>query len=212
MKITVICSNENHPVYPYILKWKEKNGSEHSIRIVNKSNEIKNTGDLLFLIGCTEIISKNLRKNFDKVLCVHESDLPHGKGWSPCVHLILNGYNKIPLTLFEINDKIDAGDIWKKTFFNLDGHELSDEVNHLVSIKTTELMDFALKKFNSISPIPQDKTTESFFPKRNPSDSELDINKSIVEQFNLLRVADKNRYPCFFYHHGYRYKVTIEKY
>ena len=191
MKITVICSNENHPVYPYILKWKEKNGSEHSIRIVNKSNEIKNTGDLLFLIGCTEIISKNLRKNFDKVL---------------------NGYNKIPLTLFEINDKIDAGDIWKKTFFNLDGHELSDEVNHLVSIKTTELMDFALKKFNSISPIPQDKTTESFFPKRNPSDSELDINKSIVEQFNLLRVADKNRYPCFFYHHGYRYKVTIEKY
>ena len=34
---------------------------------------------------------------------------------------------------------------------------------------------------------------ESFFPRRFPSDSELDITKTISEQFNLLRVLTQAR-------------------
>ena len=84
------------------------------------------------------------------MLCVHESNLPEGKGWSPCVHYILDGKNEISLTLFEISEKVDSGDIWEKTSFNLEGHELHDEINNLVSIKTLQLMDFAIENFGSI--------------------------------------------------------------
>ena len=42
-------------------------------------------------------------------------------------------------------------------------------------------------------------------------DSELDINKSINSQFNLLRICDNKRYPAFFRKHGFTYKLQIEK-
>lgn len=43
---------------------------------------------------------------------------------------------------------------------------------------------------------------ESFYPKRSPKDSELDINKSLNEQFNLLRIASNEDFPAFFYKDG----------
>ena len=211
MKITILCSTKNHPVYSHLLMCVEKNSTPHEISLVNKSLEIKD-GNILFLIACSEIINDDIKNKFDKVLCIHESNLPEGKGWSPCVHYILDGKNEIPLTLFEISEKIDSGDIWKKTSFELEGHELHDEINNLVSIHTIELMNFAIKNFNSVKPMPQSNIGESFFPRRFPSDSELDINKSILEQFNLLRIADESRYPCFFMHNGHRYKITIRKF
>ncbi len=51
-----------------------------------------------------------------------------------------------------------------------------------------------------------------FYPKRTPIDSELNPNMSIVEQFDLMRVCDENRYPAFFYFKGYRYKIVLKKY
>ena len=211
MKITILCSSKNHPVYSHLLRWIDENSPSHEISLIEKSDEI-DSGDILFLIACSEIISEDLQNKFKKVLCVHESDLPEGKGWAPCVHYVLNGKNKIPLTLFEISKKIDSGDIWKKTSFELEGHELHDEINNLVSIHTIKLINFAIENFNSIQPTPQSTTGESFFPRRFPSDSELDVNKTILEQFNLLRIADENRYPCFFIHNGHRYKITIRKF
>ena len=161
MKITILCSSKNHPVYSHLLRWVEQNSISHEISLINNSSEIKD-GNILFLIACSEIIDYNTKNKFDKVLCVHESNLPEGKGWSPCVHYILDGKNQIPLTLFEISEKIDSGDIWKKTIFDLEGHELHDEINNLVSIHTIELMNFAIENFNSIKPIPQETTGESF--------------------------------------------------
>tara|TARA_B100000953_G_scaffold139351_1_gene115326 strand:- start:438 stop:1073 length:636 start_codon:yes stop_codon:yes gene_type:complete len=211
MKITILCTNKNHPVYPHLLRWVSQNSDAHNISLVNKSSEIKD-GKILFLIACSEIINDDIKIKFDKVLCVHESNLPEGKGWSPCVHYILDGKNEISLTLFEISEKVDSGDIWEKTSFNLEGHELHDEINNLVSIKTLQLMDFTIENFGSITPKPQEKSGESFFPRRFPSDSELDVNKTISQQFNQLRIADENRYPCFFLHKGHRYKITIRKF
>jgi methionyl-tRNA formyltransferase len=39
---------------------------------------------------------------------------------------------------------------------------------------------------------------ESFYPRRTPKDSRLDINRPLKEQFNLLRVVDNARYPAYF--------------
>ena len=41
---------------------------------------------------------------------------------------------------------------------------------------------------------------------------ELDINKTIIEQLNLMRIADENRYPCFFYYKNHRYKLILKKF
>jgi len=44
-----------------------------------------------------------------------------------------------------------------------------------------------------------------------PVDSKIDVNKSISEQFNLLRMTDNERYPCYFDYKGHRYKITLKK-
>jgi hypothetical protein len=50
----------------------------------------------------------------------------------------------------------------------------------------------------------------SFYKKRTPGDSRLDPQKSLAEQFNLLRVVDNDRYPAFFEWNGRRYNLKIE--
>jgi len=211
MNITILYTLKQHPIYPYLLQWTKTNSKIHQISLLNKISDVKG-GDILFLIACNEIVGKDIRKNFKKILCVHESDLPKGRGWSPCVYYVLEGENKIPVTLFEASDKVDSGDIWKKIYFDLEGHELADEINSKVALKTLELIDFAIQNFDRITPIPQEKTGESYFPRRTPDDSVLDVNKTIAEQFNLMRIADENRYPCFFFFKGYRYKLTLKKF
>ena len=49
----------------------------------------------------------------------------------------------------------------------------------------------------------------TYYKKRSPQDSQLDISKSIEEQFNLLRVVDNEKYPAFFVKDGVRYVVKI---
>jgi methionyl-tRNA formyltransferase len=209
MNITIICSDIQHKIFPYLEKWVTKNVKSHNILLVTKSDQITK-GDILFIISCTEIIKKNIRKKFKQTLVIHESDLPKGRGWSPLVWQIINGEETIPISLFDAEDKVDSGDIWKKEFVKAKNHEVSNEINSKVFKTKIKLMDFAVKSMNTIKKTPQiGKPT--FYLQRKPEDSELDVNKTINEQFNLMRIADNERYPCFINFRGHKYKVTLSK-
>ena len=93
----------------------------------------------------------------------------------------------------------------------LEGHELFDEINEKLFKIELELMDFAVEHMYSIHPIPQPTFNGPHCPKRTPEDSELDPHKSIAEQFELMRVADSDRFPCFFNFRGFKYLLFIKK-
>ena len=57
----------------------------------------------------------------------------------------------------------------------------------------------------------EQKGEETFYDKRGPKDSQLSIDKSLKEQFNLLRVCDNERYPAFFYLNDKKYVLKIFK-
>ena len=210
MDITILCSDNKHKIVPFLEKWKKSNLTNHNISIIHHSSEVKN-GDILFLISCLEIINENIRSKFKHTLVIHESDLPHGRGWSPIQWEILNGSNSITIALLDAADKVDSGDIWKKNIIKLEGHELSNEINEKIFPAKLELLDFAIKNINSVNKIIQKEIDEPYFTRRTPKDSEIDINKSISEQFNLLRIADNERYPCFFKYKGHNYKISLTK-
>ena len=48
------------------------------------------------------------------------------------------------------------------------------------------------------------KGKESFYSKRKAKNSELNIENSLINSFNLLRIVDNDRYPAFFYYKGQR--------
>ena len=209
MNISILITSIEHPVNSYLEKWVEKNKS-HQINIVHSKAELI-SGDILFLISCSDIISKLEREKFKKTLVIHASDLPHGRGGSPHVWEIINGASDITLSLLEAEDKIDTGDIWKKISVPIPKTTLFDEINELIFDSELRLMDFAIENYNTIESKKQTNIDSTYWPKRSPKDSEIDINQTISEQFDLIRVCDPQRFPAYFYKDGVRFNIKIEK-
>jgi methionyl-tRNA formyltransferase len=210
MNISIVCSSTDHPINPGLAHWAEKHGSEHSVEIV-RSQEVLSGGDILFLVSCSELITAQTREKYAKTLVVHASDLPEGRGWSPYIWSILAGKTEIVVTLLEAAEKVDAGDIWQKVSIDIPVHALADEINEILFAAEFELMDYGVEHFADVSPQPQSEEGATYLEKRQPSDSELDVEKSIKEQFDLMRVSDPKRYPAYFELHGHTYAIHLEK-
>jgi methionyl-tRNA formyltransferase len=179
----------------------------HLSKLVHRHEEVEN-GDILCLLSC-ERLFKNLGLNTYN-LVVHESDLPKGRGWSPLTWQILEGKSRIPVTLFDAVDSVDAGLIYGQEFIDLDGSELLPEIKHLQGLVTESLiLDFIDRVLNVTG---RNQTgEETYYNKRRLENSELDIHKSIFEQFNLLRVCDNERYPAYFKINNQKYILKIYK-
>ena len=212
MKVTLLCSDFNHPVYPYLRCWQKKYEDIFSILIVSRVDQIKQSGDILFLISCSEIVEQNIREMFKYTLVLHASDLPDGRGWNPHVWDVISGKSSITLSLINAEDSVDTGHIWKKESIQLRGTELYDQINSLLFKAEIDLITWACKNIATAKSTPQIKRKSNYYRKRTPADSEVDINKSIKEQFNLLRVCDSERFPAFFEIKGQRFKLIIERF
>lgn len=207
MYITILIDNESW-IKPYGVKlYNEIIKLEHICNFVSKHSDVSG-GDILFMLGCTKIFN-NLHLNKHNIV-IHESELPKGKGWSPLTYQILEGKNEIPITLFEAVKEMDAGDIYITDYISLTGYELYDEIKNKQGLKTIEL---ALRFINNINKLKKVKQMgeSTFYKRRTPIDSELDINKTISEQFNLLRVCSNDLYPAFIIINNNKYYLKIYK-
>lgn len=211
LKVSILCSNSDHPIVPYLNRWISEQPKELEVMIVNRSRELIG-GEILFLISCEEKINKQIRSQFQHVLVLHASNLPKGRGWSPHIWDIIEGKSNISLLLIEAKDKIDTGQIWKKKQLIIPKYFLFDDINNVLFEAELKLMTWAVLNSKKVKPIAQDTTiVPTYRVKRTPKDSKLDINKSILDQFNLLRIADPDRYPAYIEIHGKKFKVKVEK-
>lgn len=209
-RVSVLCSDSKHPVYPHLAKWVAGLSSEHEAELVGRAEELSG-GDMLMLISCHQIIDDSVRARYDTSLIVHASDLPEGRGWSPLIWQVLEGKTEIVVSMIEARPAVDTGPIWAQRAIRLEGHELHDEINALLFATTLSLMTFAVEHAFEIRPRAQDARAPTYFRRRTPEDSRIDPEKSIATQFDLLRVADPERYPAFFDLRGCRYLVRLEK-
>ncbi len=211
MKITLLCSDASHPVIAHLSRWIERNRGDHNISLIHTKKELVG-GDVLFMISCAEIISSSEREAYRASLVLHASDLPYGRGWSPHIWQIINGAENITLSLLEAEDLVDSGRIWHQITLSIPKHALWDEINEQLFKAEIALIDLAVKEFHTIIPAEQNQNIEStYFPRRKPVDSKIDPGLSIATQFDLIRVSDPIRFPAYFYLHGYKYKLILEK-
>ncbi|TVL99717.1 MAG: methionyl-tRNA formyltransferase [Candidatus Brocadia sp. WS118] len=206
LKVQILVDNPTSWIIPYAEKLVlllQQKGCQANL--IHEHEEVIK-GDILCLLSC-ERAFKNLTLNRHN-LVVHESALPKGKGWSPVTWQVLEGKSTIPVTLFEAIEEIDAGEIYSQLFIELNGHELLPEIKHQQGEKTIQLiLDFIIQ-YPNIKGVPQ-KGISSFYPRRKRKDNQLDIHKTIEEQFNLLRVCDNERYPAFFIRNDRKYIIKI---
>jgi len=111
-------------------------------------------------------------------------------------------------TLFEANDKIDAGQFYLKDEITLLGTELYNEIRMNLDNKIIEMCLYYVQNYTSLKP--QDQIgEESIYRKRNFSDDEIDPNKSISSQFNQFRICDNENFPIWFEYLGKKYILKI---
>lgn len=213
MIITILTDNPKSWYIPYAQKLTRTLLDDgHDAVLVHNVHEIRH-GDLAFFLSCEKIIKKDVRDKNKHSLVVHSSDLPKGKGWSPLTWQVLEGKNKITNTLFEAQDKVDAGDIYAQNVIELNGDELLEDLHCLQGESINRLvLEFIqkVKNLNGTALVGKKQVgEESFYPKRTSADSELDVNKSLKDQFNLLRIVDNEKYPAFFNLAGKKYLLKI---
>jgi len=206
MKIAILTS-PNQWFVPYA---EELNKKIKNSTLCFNHKKFQENYDVVFILSYHQIIKKEyLEKNKHNIV-IHASALPQGKGWTPMFWQILEGKNSIPFTMFEIDEGVDSGAIYMKKTLQLSGYELNDELRkkqaeHIIKM----CIEFIENYYQYKTPLPQ-KGEKSFYKKRGAKDSKLKIDKSIKEQFNLLRIVDNKNYPAFFGLDGNRYILKIE--
>ena len=181
----------------------------HVVRWIHHPAQLA-AGDVCLLLSCGQLLSAEQLALHRHNLVVHASALPQGQGWSPMTWQILEGPSTIPITLFEATAELDAGPIDLQQQIDLQGDELVEEWRALQAQATIELCLAWLDRYREVvaAARPQ-QGMASHYRRRRPADSELDPQRSLAEQFELLRVVDNARYPAFFHWRGRRYELQV---
>ena len=167
-------------------------------------------GDVAFFLGCTKLVPKEQLQLHKRNLVAHASDLPKGRGFSPLKWLIQEGVNRIPISLIEAVGEVDAGPIYAKRYIEFGGHELLDEMqDELGRVCVAICIDF-LESATLPEGVDQ-QGMPTFYPKRGEEHRRLDLDKSLAEQFHVLRTVDNQRFPAFFDFLGHRYELTVTR-
>lgn len=211
MKISIVTDHDSW-INDYIPLYIEKlNSNSHKVIWIH---DIKKTpfGDICILLGCGQYMGGEIRKKNRNNVVVHESAVPQGKGWSPLTWQIIEGKNIIPISIFEVEKDIDSGQIYFQKELKYQGNELINEIRKKQATMSFQLCDLLIDDYpKSVQNGMLQKGNSTYYERRNHDDSELDINKTIVENFNLLRTVDNERYPAFFNYKNCKYTLKIEK-
>jgi len=210
LKILILADNPSSWIMPYARNLRNKLVQlNHQVSLIHQ-HQLITTSDIVFVLGCEQIIPLTTLSLSQYNLVVHESSLPYGKGWSPLTWQILEGKKQIPITLFEADEKIDAGDIYFQEVMIFEGDELLDELHQIQGLATIKLCLKFIHTYPNIKGIKQTGGS-TYFPQRTAQDSRVSIHNTIEELFNNFRVADNEKYPVFFEKEGTKYKLKIEK-
>ena len=166
--------------------------------------------NLVFVLGYTKVLKDEILSSNKLLLVVHESDLPKGRGFAPVQWQILEGKADITVCLLKISDEVDSGDIFDRMTLSLDGSELYEEIRKKQALITFELIARFLERYPHLS-FERQEGKPTFYRRRDPSGSQLNLDKTIREQFNLLRICNNKDWPAFFELDGVRYQIKIDK-
>ena len=208
MKIAILTSKNNwfEPYAQTLSKFL------NSAQVYTNHEDCKVKYDVVFILSYHQLVdSRFLSRNLHNIV-IHESLLPEGKGWAPLFWQVLENKKIIPFTMFEASNGIDDGDIYLVDKLKLTGYELNKELRKKQAEKIINMCVNFVNSYDAFKNPKKQSGSETFYAKRNQNDSLLDIDKSIKEQFNLLRIVNNEEYPAFFEIDGNKYLLKIEEF
>lgn len=194
-KLYILTEDEN-------IKKKRKENHE----LIKSINEIENK--IIICAGYQPIIQKKILDR-NTIINIHYSLLPKYRGLHSTVWAILNGEEKLGLTVHLMNEYIDDGDIIYQYFIENDEKYTSKDFMEIFNKNIQENIQEIIEKFlkKEIIPIKQDKKNATWVGKRNIEDCRINFTWTI-EQLKRLFRALVEPYPLpFLSYKGIDYEV-----
>jgi methionyl-tRNA formyltransferase len=122
-----------------------------------------------------------------KSVNVHFSLLPKYRGAAPVQWAILNGEEKTGVTIFELNEKMDEGDIISRLETPIRPRENARELEERLSRLGAGLLVETLEKIDELPRRPQDQALASFAPRLTKAQGKIDWNRDAVAIDRMVR-------------------------
>jgi len=167
--------------------------------------------DLILVIGWYYMVKRKIRElaRFG-AWGVHASLLPDYAGGSPLVWAMINGETKTGVTLFQLDDGVDTGDIIDQKAFTIKSNDTIKSVYRKATEVSKIIVSDALRSVEKLSLKKQDPLKRREFPQRKPVDGEIDLNWPAKQILNFIR-AQSSPYPGAFVIGGDGKKIFIEE-
>jgi len=160
--------------------------------------------DLISCFGFRRMLSKNVIKSAEKVaLSTHFSMLPEYRGFAPVNWAIINGESRCGVSLFHVDEEMDAGDlVAQKEVVILEQDYASDVLDKCIeALKEILELEWPEFKRGYVKRIPQEHDKATYTCARSPEDGEIDWSNSTNQIYNLIR-GISNPFPGAFTYFG----------
>ena len=213
MKIQVLI-DKNSWAEKYKKKIKEELCKfDNNIIIINHHKKLKDNYDLNIVFSYFKLIPKSFLSKSKFNIIPHESKLPKGKGMSPLSWQILEGKSNIYFSLIEASERVDDGHIYFQEPHRIPKNMIFEEIKKRqfqINLRLIKKFILKIRRKKKIKAIKQ-KGSSSYYKKRYPKDSKIDINKSILSQIDLIRICDNENYPAYFHYKNNKFIIRINK-
>ena len=161
-------------------------GTSHDIVIFDKDNYSETSltqenPDMVLFYGWSWKISPSI---IEKYMCLmlHPSPLPKYRGGSPIQNQIINGETQSAVTIIEMTDKLDAGDILAQESISLDGNikEILKRLTRVGTRLTKRIVS------GNIAKRKQDETEATFYNRRKEKDNEITVREILSQDSQYL--------------------------
>ncbi len=118
---------------------------------------------------------------------VHFSLLPRYRGASPVQWALLNGEEKTGITIFELNEKMDEGDILMQEEVWIEPEESAAELEERLAQAGAELLAKTISEMGRIKRQKQDHSQATYAPKLSKEDGRIDWEKDAIHIERQIR-------------------------
>lgn len=150
--------------------------------------------DLIVMAGHTKILPKRLIETarYGAINC-HAGKLPEYRGASVLNWQIINGETKGYVSIVQVDEGIDTGDILAEAEFKIKPDDTIVEVRYKAHLLFAKLLPKVVKQIETgiAKPIKQKTTGCAYWHHRKPNDSKVNFDKMTIRQiYNLVRACE----------------------
>lgn len=141
---------------------------------------------------------------------IHDSLLPEYRGFAPLNWAILNDEARTGVTLFQISDRMDGGDVLLQQEVFIEPTDTAPQVYERICAATVSVAIEGVRQLveGRARPVPQDYSAGSFTCARTPVDGQINWTHPSRRVFNQIR-ALTFPYPGAFTHYRGRRLIVL---